>query len=80
MVCREVVISAKRGKLWKITARYMKLCKMKSVYDLEQYNLYFFKLQAEYRENEALVYKNEKIDFIDYEKRLKEIVSCIGKK
>jgi len=38
MVIRKVSISAKTGKLWKITAFYIKLAKMHNVNNYEEYN------------------------------------------
>ena len=75
MVIRKVSISAKTGKLWKITAFYIKLAKMHNVNNYEEYNRLVNIISWIYqREEQEVQNTNKHVDFIKFEQELKQVL------
>lgn len=75
MVIRKVAISAKIGKLWKITAFYIKLTKMRNVDNYDEYNRLVNIISWIYqREEQDIQNTNKHVDFIKFEQEIKEVL------
>lgn len=62
--------------LWKITQKYIKQNKTENIKNLNKYNSLFFKIQGNFQSLEKQINNwNIKIDFKEYESKLKLILS-----
>lgn len=80
MTRKIVMMDICKNRIWKETAYFLKLYKMKNVHDLKTYNIYSSALISLFRKTELEINKNIIYDKFEYRKKIKIMENEINKK